>query len=115
MRTDDGPGLPSSSSKPPATSQPNGRAVTVENAPDEDDDERMEVDTSYGAQNGIAGDDSYADEGEDDEDEGGRFFGGGLTKEQKEIMNIFDRGGGEDANAEDVSVLTISRRQVIPG
>lgn len=30
-----------------------------------------------------------------EEDEEGRFYGGGLTSEQKDIMNIFDRAGGE--------------------
>lgn len=30
-----------------------------------------------------------------EEDDEGRFFGGGLTSEQKEILNIFDRSGGE--------------------
>lgn len=28
-----------------------------------------------------------------EEDEDGRFFGGGLTGEQKEILNIFERAG----------------------
>jgi beta-catenin-like protein 1 len=32
-----------------------------------------------------------------EEDEEGRFFGGGLTMEQKEILNIFDSAGGEGA------------------
>jgi beta-catenin-like protein 1 len=30
-----------------------------------------------------------------EEDEEGRFFGGGLTSEQKDILNIFDNAGGE--------------------
>jgi len=30
-----------------------------------------------------------------EEDEEGRFFGGGLTSEQKDILNIFDNVGGE--------------------
>jgi beta-catenin-like protein 1 len=30
-----------------------------------------------------------------EEDEEGRFFGGGLTSEQKEILNIFDNAGAE--------------------
>ena len=37
-----------------------------------------------------------------EEDDEGRFFGGGLTKEQKDILNIFDKAGGEDVR-EDVS------------
>jgi beta-catenin-like protein 1 len=30
-----------------------------------------------------------------EEDDEGRFFGGGLTNEQKEILNIFDSAGAE--------------------
>jgi len=30
-----------------------------------------------------------------EEDDEGRFFGGGLTNEQKDILNIFDNAGGE--------------------
>ena len=37
-----------------------------------------------------------------EEDDEGRFFGGGLTKEQKDILNIFAKAGGEDVR-EDVS------------
>ena len=37
-----------------------------------------------------------------EEDDEGRVFGGGLTKEQKDILNIFDKAGGEDVR-EDVS------------
>ena len=32
-----------------------------------------------------------------EEDEEGRFYGGGLTSEQKNILNIFDKAGGEGA------------------
>ena len=65
--------------------------ATVE---DEDEDGRDEaMDFAPG------GDADYFAE-EDDE---GRFFGGGLTKEQKDILNIFDQAGGDDVR-EDVSV-----------
>jgi beta-catenin-like protein 1 len=30
-----------------------------------------------------------------EEDEDGRFFGGGLTSEQKDILNIFEKAGAE--------------------
>ena len=44
-------------------------------------------------------DDGFAPGGDADyfaeEDEEGRFFGGGLTSEQKDILNIFDKVGGE--------------------
>jgi beta-catenin-like protein 1 len=59
------------------------RKVTVQVAEDEDQD--MERDFAPG------GDADYFVE-EDDE---GRFFGGGLTSEQKDILNIFDNAGGE--------------------
>lgn len=32
-----------------------------------------------------------------EEDDEGRFFGGGLNSEQKTILDIFDKAGGEDA------------------
>jgi beta-catenin-like protein 1 len=53
---------------------------------DEDGDERME-DEEFAPGNDA---DYFAEE-----DEEGRFFGGGLTSEQKDILNIFDQAGGE--------------------
>ncbi len=41
-----------------------------------------------------------------EEDDEGRFFGGGLTKEQKDILNIFDKDGG-DGVREDVSIRVV--------
>lgn len=40
-----------------------------------------------------------------EEDGEGRFFGGGLTDEQKTILNIFDKAGGE-GTLDEVSDLT---------
>jgi beta-catenin-like protein 1 len=40
-----------------------------------------------------------------EEDDEGRFFGGGLTMEQKEILNIFETAGGEGVQ-DDVSVFS---------
>ena len=60
----------------------------------EDEDENDAMDFAPG------GDADYFAE-EDDE---GRFFGGGLTKEQKDILNVFDQAGG-DGVREDVSTL----------
>lgn len=57
------------------------RKATVDNAKDED----SELDFAPG------GDADYFVE-EDDE---GRFFGGGLSSEQKDILNIFDQAGSE--------------------
>ncbi|RDX55607.1 DUF1716-domain-containing protein [Lentinus brumalis] len=42
-----------------------------------------------------------------EEDDEGRFFGGGLTKEQKDILNIFDKDGG-DGVREDLEEMTIT-------
>lgn len=78
------PPVPSSSSSPTnGSAQGTSRRATVEDVDDED------VDMERGFAPG--GDADYFAE-EDDE---GRFFGGGLTSEQKEILNIFDNVGGE--------------------
>ncbi|KAJ7700142.1 Catenin-beta-like protein [Mycena rosella] len=84
---------------PPVPSSSNGpakgkRAVTMEEV---DEDEDMDRDFAPG------GDAGYFAE-EDDE---GRFFGGGLTSEQKEILNIFDNAGGE-GNQDDPDALSIT-------
>ena len=68
-------------SNEPAKVKGKSRAVTIEDEVDED----MEGSFAPG------GDADYFAE-EDDE---GRFFGGGLTAEQKEILNIFDNAGGD--------------------
>lgn len=39
-----------------------------------------------------------------EEDEDGRFYGGGLTSEQKDILNIFDKAEGEP-DEDDVSIF----------
>jgi beta-catenin-like protein 1 len=74
------------------------RAVTVHDEEDED----MSTDFAPG------GDADYFVE-EDDE---GRFFGGGLTMEQKDILNIFDNAGNEGVQ-EDVSLLCWTRQGLI--
>lgn len=43
-----------------------------------------------------------------EEDEEGRFYGGGLTSEQKQILSIFESAEGE-GTTEDVSAYKISR------
>jgi len=73
----------------------NPRKATVEDV-DEGGDERMS-DEEFAPGNDA---DYFAEE-----DEEGRFFGGGLTSEQKDILNIFDRAGGEGVQA-DVSPNT---------
>jgi beta-catenin-like protein 1 len=80
--------------------------ATVEDIDNEDED--MDRDFAPG------GDADYFVE-EDDE---GRFFGGGLTSEQKDILNIFDNAGGEGAlgdvrvSLRDELFAEFSRRQL---
>lgn len=62
------------------------RAATMEEVEDE------EMDRNFAP----GGDADYFAE-EDDE---GRFFGGGLTSEQKEILNIFENASGEGVQGE---------------
>lgn len=95
---------PSPSPGPSSSTNPNGsvrggkfRPATVREEEEEEEAERMEVDFAPG------GDADYFVE-EDDE---GRFFGGGLTREQKDILNIFDNAGGEDVR-EDLEELNIT-------
>lgn len=71
------------------------RAVTVEDV-DEEMDEGADRDFAPG------GDADYFAE----EDEEGRFFGGGLSKEQKEILNIFDRDVSEGVH-EDLEEMNL--------
>jgi beta-catenin-like protein 1 len=63
------------------------RVATMEEVEDEDDGDRNFA---------PGGDADYFVE-EDDE---GRFFGGGLTSEQKEILNIFESASGEGVQGE---------------
>lgn len=71
---------------PPSEPETKGKArVTIEDAMDEDEDRSFAP----------GGDADYFIE----EDEDGRFFGGGLTSEQKDILNIFELAG-DDALAE---------------
>ena len=76
------------------------RKATVEDV-DEDGDERMQ-DEEFAPGNDA---DYFAEE-----DEEGRFFGGGLTSEQKDILNIFDQAGGEGVQ---VDVSPDARRLLI--
>jgi beta-catenin-like protein 1 len=71
---------------PPSSTAPSKRIVTVQDA-DDDDDAAEPVEETFAPGN----DPDYFAE----EDEEGRFFGGGLTNEQKEILNIFDNAGAD--------------------
>jgi beta-catenin-like protein 1 len=44
-----------------------------------------------------------------EEDDEGRFFGGGLSTEQKDILNIFDNAGGEGVQGDVSSLLWIGQ------
>lgn len=69
---------------PPTPNKGKSRAVTIE--------EERDVDADGDAADFAPGGDADYFAEEDDE---GRFFGGGLTSEQKDILNIFDHAGGE--------------------
>ncbi|KAF8484777.1 DUF1716-domain-containing protein [Russula ochroleuca] len=74
--------------EPPSSSTaPSKRVATVQDADDDDD----VVGPTAGENFAPGNDPDYFAE----EDEDGRFFGGGLTNEQKEILNIFDNAGTE--------------------
>jgi beta-catenin-like protein 1 len=75
---------------PKAVPVPISRKVTVEDVDEGDGDAGIAMEEDDFAPGGDA--DYFAEE--DDE---GRFFGGGLTSEQKEILNIFDKAGDENA------------------
>lgn len=80
---------------PVAQNKGKGRAVTVTDVTDED--EEMEDGSGFAP----GGDADYFAE----EDQDGRFFGGGLTGEQKQVMDILDKHVGESAQDEDVCIL----------
>ncbi|KAF8640111.1 hypothetical protein AX17_001347 [Amanita inopinata Kibby_2008] len=48
-----------------------------------------------------------------EEDEEGRFFGGGLTAEQKDILNIFDSAAGDAVQDEEESLSITSVRRML--
>ncbi|TCD69674.1 hypothetical protein EIP91_006691 [Steccherinum ochraceum] len=102
MKMDTTPTSAESSSNGRSTQGPApSRRATVEDAEDEDGDDRMEGTFAPGA------DADYFTE-EDDE---GRFFGSGLTSEQKDILNIFDNAGGEGVqeDLEDMNITGIRK------
>ncbi|KAG8218862.1 Catenin-beta-like protein [Butyriboletus roseoflavus] len=102
MRLDESTSL-RTSSEPKMQEEPTGHAVSssrraaVEDAPEDD------VDTSFAP----GGDADYFAE----EDEEGRFYGGGLTSEQKEILSIFEKAEGEGVSndPEEVTITSIRR------
>lgn len=105
MRTDTLPlpslPVPSPKNNGPSRDKGKSRKATVHDIADEGDDVDMDPDFAPG------GDADYFTE----EDEEGRFFGGGLTREQKDILNIFDNAGGEGTlgDPEELSITGIRR------
>ncbi|CCM01593.1 uncharacterized protein FIBRA_03653 [Fibroporia radiculosa] len=89
------PAVPSDTAPTVPPTRGKSRATTVQ---DEEGEEAEEMAGDFAP----GGDADYFAE-EDDE---GRFFGGGLTKEQKDILNIFDKDGGEEAR-EDLEELAL--------
>ncbi|XP_006460303.1 hypothetical protein AGABI2DRAFT_220238 [Agaricus bisporus var. bisporus H97] len=84
----------------PATSEKRAaREVTVEDVAEEAEEE----DSSFAP----GGDADYFKE----DDEEGRFYGGGLTQEQKKILNIFDSATGQGIpdEPEELSVTSVRR------
>lgn len=99
MKVDD---VPSSTPVPPkptnGTSAKDKGKAKVTTVQDADEDEEMDTSADFAP----GGDADYFVE-EDDE---GRFFGGGLTDEQKTILNIFDKAGGPDVDPAGDDVCT---------
>jgi beta-catenin-like protein 1 len=104
METTVGPSSESAAPVPRngASKPSQSRAAKVE---DVDEDEDMDDATAQDFAPG--GDADYFVE----EDEEGRFFGGGLSKEQKEILNIFDKDVTEGVH-EDVSRPLVELRSL---
>ncbi|KAF9534285.1 Catenin-beta-like protein [Crepidotus variabilis] len=99
MKLEAAANAPSSSSPSPPPPPPPSRKATVE---DEEDDE---MDGTFAP----GGDADYFAE----EDGEGRFFGGGLTSEQKDILNIFEKSGGEGVDETDELSITRIRRLLL--
>lgn len=90
--------------------------MTVEDEDDDPEAMQMTTDVSFEDEeyNRVAppgGDGDYFAE----EDEDGRFFGGGLSSTQKQILDIFDEGdqaGDDDSASQTISIQSI-RRQLL--
>jgi beta-catenin-like protein 1 len=95
----EGSPLVTSLEPPSSSTAPSKRVATVQ---DDDDDDDV-VGPTAGENFAPGNDPDYFAE----EDEEGRFFGGGLTNEQKEILNIFDNAGTEQV-PDDVRIHTLS-------
>ena len=90
MRMDEstGPRTSSEQEEPARHDNSRSRRATVQDAPEDD----VDMDMSF-APGGDA--DYYAEE-----DAEGRFYGGGLTSEQKEILSVFEKAEAEGVSNE---------------
>jgi beta-catenin-like protein 1 len=77
----------------PAAAPPKAHKTTVVDVP-EDEDADADGDATMADRDFAPGGDADYFAEEDDE---GRFFGGGLTSQQKDILDLFDAAGGEGA------------------
>ncbi|KAI0068752.1 DUF1716-domain-containing protein [Artomyces pyxidatus] len=95
MKFDSPVAQPNAQSPPPTSAPAKQKRVTVEDVGEDTED---------------AGDD-FAPGGDADyfmeEDDEGRFFGGGLTSEQKEILTIFENAGDENV-PDDTEALSVT-------
>jgi beta-catenin-like protein 1 len=76
-----------SQGEPPPLTSAAKRVASVRDVDDDDEGVEDDVREDFAPGNDA---DYFAEE-----DEEGRFFGGGLTNEQKEILNIFDNAGAD--------------------
>jgi beta-catenin-like protein 1 len=82
---------------PPVSEAPKTRKAYVRTEEEEENEARERGEVAPG------GDTDHFVE----EDEEGRFYGGGLTSQQKDIMNIFDQVTGEGAQDDVSSVIDV--------
>ncbi|KAH7105510.1 DUF1716-domain-containing protein [Auriculariales sp. MPI-PUGE-AT-0066] len=91
------------SSGPSDASPPKSRRATVEDVDEDDERDGGSGDFAPG------GDADYFAE-EDDE---GRFYGGGLTKQQKEILSIFEKAADKDGVLEEAGMNAAQVKRLV--
>ncbi|RSH89598.1 hypothetical protein EHS25_002149 [Saitozyma podzolica] len=88
------PEQPAPSLAPPANGKGKGKAATVSEEEDEEELRYARADLPD----------------EEDADEDGRFFGGGLNSEQNQILDIFEAAGDEDSGAVTMTLPALRRQ-----
>ena len=81
-----------------STARTNGRSTTVEDEPDLDD---------------IDAGPALPPEDDVPDDEEGRFFGGGITSQEKEVLDFIDTREGEEAEGEEVIDVAWLRKMAL--